>query len=263
MNPTPMIIRIGTGTHRCHRSPFNPSSCDSVRKRVVRMPSRARASHRSGRTCCWVFIFLVVSGREILADHPLPAGLIRLHDAMRFADLLEAKHAGRLGLEPARRHLLRNFLQRHVGQREARRAEHKTTEEREVDTTRHLQQRVEVLDRREPPRQPARHARPPRRSMARESRMVLLPTRSSTASSCLASAMRWERSGPSNSTREAPSFCTIANRCWLRVVAMIRAPALTAILSAAWPNDEVAPRITSVWSLVISRLRKRQVHAVA
>src|SRR5207253_7620393 len=77
--------------------------------------------------------------------------------AMRFADLLEAKHAGRLGLEPARRHLLRNFLQRHVGQREARRAEHKTTEEREVDTTRHLQQRVEVLDRREPP-QPTREA---------------------------------------------------------------------------------------------------------
>src|SRR5437879_5396802 len=154
MNPTPMIIRIGMGTHRRHRSPFNPSSCDSVRKRVVRMPSRARASHRSGRTCCWVFIFLVVSGREIVDDHHLPAGLIRLHDAMRFADLLEAKHTGRLGLEPARRHLL-------------------------------------------------------------------------------------------------------------RVVAMIRAPALTAILSAAWPNDEVAPRITSVWSLVISRLRKRQVHAVA
>src|SRR5438445_9915146 len=77
---------------------------------------------------------------------------------MRFAYLLEAKHAGRLGLEPASRQWWRNCLQRNVGQREARRAEHKTTEEREVDTTRHLQQRVEVLDRREPP-QPTCEAR--------------------------------------------------------------------------------------------------------
>src|SRR3989442_4655662 len=88
----------------------------------------------------------------------LPAGLIGLHDAMRFADLLEAKHAGGLALDPARHHLLRNSLQRHVGQREAWCAEHKTAEEREVNAAGHLQQRVEVLDRRESP-QPTCEAR--------------------------------------------------------------------------------------------------------
>src|SRR3989442_2259092 len=88
----------------------------------------------------------------------LPAGLIGLHDAMRFADLLEAKHAGGLALDPARHHLLRNSLQRHVGQREAWCAEHKTAEEREVNAAGHLQQRVKVLDRRESP-QPTCEAR--------------------------------------------------------------------------------------------------------
>src|SRR5215471_6848353 len=51
-------------------------------------------------------------------DHYLPAGLAGFHEAMRFADLLEAEHARRLGLEPPRRHVLRDFLQRNVGQRE-------------------------------------------------------------------------------------------------------------------------------------------------
>src|SRR3989442_1755821 len=73
---------------------------------------------------------------------------------MRFADLLEAKHARRASRCPTCRcRKLRNKWRR-----EARRAEHKTTEEREVDTTRHLQQRVEVLDRRESP-QPTCEAR--------------------------------------------------------------------------------------------------------
>src|SRR5215510_10625380 len=79
-------------------------------------------------------------------DH-LSACLIGLHNAMRFVDLLEAKHAGWLCLEPARLHLSRDFCQRHVGQREALCAEHKTAEEGEVDAAGHLQQRVEVLDR--------------------------------------------------------------------------------------------------------------------
>ena len=93
--------------------------------------------------------------------------------------------------------------------------------------------------------------------------MVLLPTRSSTASSFLASAIRSDRSGPSISPRSAPSASSIGNRSRLRVVAMTRAPALTAMLTAAWPKDEVAPRITSVWPSAISRLRNRQVQAVA
>src|SRR5437660_7288850 len=46
----------------------------------------------------------------------------------------------------------------------------------------------------------------------RRPRSTLFPYTTLFRSSCLASAMRWERSGPSNSTREAPSFCTIANR---------------------------------------------------
>src|SRR5215472_532674 len=182
---------------------------------------------------------------------------------MGFTDLLEVKHAGGLGLEPARRHLLSNLLQRHVGQREPRRAEREAAKEGQVHATGHLQQWVEVLDRREPGQPTGEACTAPRRSMARESRMVLLPTRSSTASSCLASAMRLERSGPSSSTRDTPNFSRMATRPWLRVVAMTRAPASTAMLMAAWPNDDIPPRITSVWFLAISRLRKRQVHAVA
>src|SRR6516162_1364636 len=78
-----------------------------------------------------------------------------------------------------------------------------------------------------PPSHPARQARPPRRSMARESRMVLLPTRSSTASSFLASAIRCDSSGPSVSTRAAPSCSSRATRSRPRVVAMTRTPAST------------------------------------
>ena len=55
----------------------------------------------------------------------------------------------------------------------------------------------------------------------------------------------------------------MANRLRVRVVAMTRAPAATAILTAAWPNDEFAPRITTVCPAEILRLRKRQVQAVA
>src|SRR5262249_34714383 len=77
-----------------------------------------------------------------------------------FADLLETKNAGRLRLEPARRHFLRDFLKWHVRQRESRLAEHEAAEEGQVNAARHLQERVEVLDRREAA-QPAREARAP------------------------------------------------------------------------------------------------------
>ena len=80
---------------------------------------------------------------------------------------------------------------------------------------------------------PARHERPPRRSIARESSMTLFPTRSSTASIFFASAMCFDKSGRSISQRAAPSFSSLGKRSRLRVVAITCAPALTAILSAA------------------------------
>ena len=81
--------------------------------------------------------------------------------------------------------------------------------------------------------------------------------------SCLASAIRWESSGPSVSTRSAPSCSSRATRSRPRVVAMTRTPASTAMLSAAWPKEDAAPRMTSVCPSAISRLRNRQVQAVA
>src|SRR5262249_41921596 len=87
--------------------------------------------------------------------------------------------------------------------------------------------------------------------------------RSSTASSFLASAIRLDRSGPSTSTRLAPSDSSFGKRSRLRVVAITFTPALAAMFSAAWPNDDVAPRITRGWPLAISRLRNKQVQAVA
>jgi hypothetical protein len=81
--------------------------------------------------------------------------------------------------------------------------------------------------------------------MARESSMTLLPTKSSTASIFFASAMCFDKSRRSISQRSAPSFSSMEKRSRVRVVAITRAPALTAILRAAWPNEEVAPRMTS------------------
>src|SRR5580704_7759062 len=182
---------------------------------------------------------------------------------MRFPDILKAKHAGWFCFVSTSGHLLGDGLKRNVRQGKARVAEHKTAEEAEMDTTRHLQQWVEVGHRGKPPRNPARHARPPRRSMARESRIVLLPTRSRTASICFRSAMRSDSSDPSISTRRAPSASNFWKRSWLRAVAMTCAPAFTAMFRAACPNDDIAPRITKVWPSASSRLRNRQVQAVA
>jgi hypothetical protein len=103
----------------------------------------------------------------------------------------------------------------------------------------------------------------PRRSMASESRIVLLPTRSSTTSSRFASAIRAESRAPCGSTRSAPSAMSAAKRRRLRVVAMTRTQASTARLSAARPKEDVAPRMTSVCRGCISRLRSRHVKATA
>src|SRR6476620_5201997 len=74
--------------------------------------------------------------------HHLPAGLTGVHDAMRFADVLKAEHAAWLGLELARRNLLRDVLQRHVREWETRLTEHEAAEESEIDAARHLQERM-------------------------------------------------------------------------------------------------------------------------
>src|SRR5215831_5322109 len=69
-------------------------------------------------------------------DH-LPLGLIRLHDAVRLLDLLEAEHARRLRAVAARLHVGRDRLEGHVRQREARLAEYEAGEEGQVDAARH------------------------------------------------------------------------------------------------------------------------------
>jgi len=99
--------------------------------------------------------------------------------------------------------------------------------------------------------------------MARESSRTLFPTKSSTRSIFFASAMCFDKSGRSISQRSAPNFSTMEKLLRSRVVAITRTPALTAILSADWPNEEVPPRMTSSCPFSISRLRNRQVQAVA
>src|SRR5262249_10772964 len=100
---------------------------------------------------------LLPDGRSIVDHHHLAARFVGFHDAMRLADLVEAEDPGRLRLETPSRHLYSNLLERHIGQRELRRAEHEAAEEREIDTAGHLQQRIEVGNRREAT-QPARQA---------------------------------------------------------------------------------------------------------
>src|SRR5215468_1340093 len=129
MNPTPRIIRIGIGAQPRHWSSFATSSM-GIPFEVWRPANGSALNHRQDP-----------SAGDLLSavdDHHLPAGLAGLHDTMRFADLLEAKHAGGLGLQSARGHLLGDLLQRHVGQREPLRAKHKAAEEGEVDAAGHL-----------------------------------------------------------------------------------------------------------------------------
>src|SRR5215468_10403772 len=69
-------------------------------------------------------------------DHHLPFGLASLHDSMRLADLIEAEDARWFRLQAAGRHLIRNFLERHVRQREARCSEDEASEEGQINSTR-------------------------------------------------------------------------------------------------------------------------------
>src|SRR6266403_985443 len=91
------VLEDEDGTAPVALEPDRPNG-PSPQISIILLPAR-RPSCAAARASP-VVPTVVVSGREISVDdhHHLPAGLIGLHDAMRFADLLEAKHAGRPGL---------------------------------------------------------------------------------------------------------------------------------------------------------------------
>src|SRR5262245_13637167 len=80
-------------------------------------------------------------------NYHLSAGLIRFHYSVSFLDFVKAENSYRFGIESTSSDVLSNPLKRDVREREARRAEHETSEERQVDAARHLQQRIEIWDR--------------------------------------------------------------------------------------------------------------------
>src|SRR5258708_24956947 len=81
-------------------------------------------------------------------DDDLAVGVIALQQAMGLDDLFKAEHARGSGEIVARFHAIDDGLQRHVVDRKSRHAEYKTAEEAEVDSARHLAERIEVGDRR-------------------------------------------------------------------------------------------------------------------
>src|SRR5215813_5921912 len=82
--------------------------------------------------------------RSVANDDHLAASLVGLHDAVSLTDLVEPEDPGRLDVEPAGRSVRSNLLKRHIRERKAWSAEHEAAEESQIDTARHLQQRVEV-----------------------------------------------------------------------------------------------------------------------
>src|SRR5262249_40727344 len=76
---------------------------------------------------------------------------------MGLTDLLEAENPRWLRLEPPLCHLRGNLLERHIGEWELRSAEDEAAEEGEVNAAGHLQERVEIDNRRQTA-QPARQA---------------------------------------------------------------------------------------------------------
>ena len=184
---------------------------------------------------------------------------------MRCASRISSKREDprRRCLEPAGGHLIGDVLQRHVDSGKPGSPNMKLPKKFQLTPLGMRSSGLKSPMGSSPPNQPHRHAVPSRRSMSNESRIVLLPTRSRTASICLASAMPAASVGDSSSTRATPRDSSRLKRSRFRAVAMTRAPAATAILTAAWPNDDVAPRMTMVWPAPSFRLWKRQVHAVA
>src|ERR1700730_7653107 len=143
---------------------------------------------------------------------------------MRFPDIVELENLCGFRFEHTSRRLIGDFLHRNIRNGKLRSTKDKTAKECEVDPAWHLKQRIESVDRIETASHPARHMRPPRRSIPKESMKVVLPTRSSTASIFLLSRRFFERSGVSISQRWAPSSLSTSNLSFLRVVAIIVAP---------------------------------------
>src|SRR5262249_61882263 len=86
---------------------------------------------------------------RLVDDHHLAASFVGFHDAMGLTDLPEAEDPGWLRLEPPRCHLFADLLERQIGQWELRSAEHEAAEEGQVDAAGHLQERVEIGNRRQ------------------------------------------------------------------------------------------------------------------
>jgi hypothetical protein len=86
---------------------------------------------------------------------------------MRFPNVFKAKHSGRFCFIAASGHLIGDGLERNIRQRKAWVAEPKTDKEAEMDTARHLQQRVEVAHRSKPSEK-ARQTGAPTRPKHRE-----------------------------------------------------------------------------------------------
>src|SRR5262245_22413556 len=83
---------------------------------------------------------------SITYDHHLATGLVGLHDAVSFLDLVETEDSRRFDVEPACCGVRRDLAKRDVGEWEAWRTEHKASKECQVDAARHLQQRIEISD---------------------------------------------------------------------------------------------------------------------
>jgi hypothetical protein len=125
---------------------------EQVREKLARLARDEPASGRPAR------------GHRIThlrtEHHHFATGLVRFHHPVRFPNILEAEHSRWFRFIATSGHLIGDGLKWNIRQREARFAEHKTAEEAEVDTARHLQQRVEVGHRIKPS-QKARQAGAP------------------------------------------------------------------------------------------------------
>jgi len=136
------------------------------------------------------------------AHHHLPP-LVRFHHLVRFSDFFRSETRGPVCLVTTGSDVIGDGLERDNPRVENRGCrKQKTAKELKWTPLDIWSKGVEVGHRSEAARKPARHARPPRRSMARESRIVLLPDEiQERRRSVSVQEMRLERSGPSNSTR--------------------------------------------------------------
>src|ERR1700761_3892987 len=84
---------------------------------------------------------------SVNSDHNFPARFIRLHQAMRLLNFIQAKYFRRLRLIYIRGYAFNDRLERNIGERVVRQAIGKCAcEKAEVNATRHMQQRVEGWD---------------------------------------------------------------------------------------------------------------------